>query len=59
MTSRKLLNGKKVEEYEFPMVLEVFTKCPSKWKLVDLETGEEYIGVNPINRVKNKHWKKI
>jgi hypothetical protein len=59
MTKRKLKDGTKVDEIEFPISLIVQTKCPEKWKLIDLETGEEYIGVLPMDRIKNKHWKKI
>jgi hypothetical protein len=59
MIKRKLLNGLEIEELEFSVELSVYTRCPEKWKLVDLETGEEYIGVRPIDRNKNKHWKKI
>jgi hypothetical protein len=59
MSKRKLLDGTTIAEMEFPTSLSVFTKCPAKWKLVDLETGEEYIGVHPSDRKKDKHWKKI
>lgn len=41
---RKLLSGKEVPELDKVKVLEVKTKCPEKWKLIDMETGEEYIG---------------
>jgi hypothetical protein len=59
MKKRKLLDGTKVEESEFLIELVVMTRCPEKWKLVDLETGEEYIGVKPIDRNKLRHWKRI
>lgn len=59
MIKRKLIDGSFVEELEFSVELCVYTKCPEKWKLIDLETGEQYIGVKPIDRNKNKHWKKI
>ena len=52
---RKLLDGTEAHEYEFPITLEVKTKCPSKYKFIDLETGEEYIG----QRHPKKDWKKI
>jgi len=32
---------------DIPVVLVVKTKCPGKYKLVDMETGLEYIGVIP------------
>ena len=54
---RKLLNGNTVLELEKCTVLEVRTKCPNKWKLVDLETGEEYLGNNPDEH--HMFWKKI
>ena len=44
MNFRKLQNGVQVYELEEPVELVVKTKCPMKWKLVDRETGEEYIG---------------
>jgi len=55
--TRKLRFGTKVPELENAIVLEVKTKCPNKWKLIDMETGEEYIGANPNEN--NMHWKKI
>jgi hypothetical protein len=55
---RKLLDGTEVVEYEFPITMEVRTKCPSKYKLVDLETGEEYIGQRPLSR-KDFFWRKL
>jgi hypothetical protein len=59
MNKRKLQDGSSVEETEFPVTLIIQTKCPEKWKLIDLETGEEYIGVLPMERKKDKHWKKL
>jgi hypothetical protein len=44
---RKLLDGTKVPEFDMRIELKVRTKCPSKYKLVDLETGAEYIGKLP------------
>jgi len=41
---RKLKDGTEVPELDKAKTLEVKTKCPQKWKLTDLETGEEYIG---------------
>ena len=54
---RKLQDGTKVKELSAPVQLVVYTKCPSKWKLTDMETGEEYIGTYPSQN--NLHWKKI
>lgn len=54
---RKLLNDVEVYELDEPVTLTIHTKCPMKYKLVDRETGEEYIGQNPT---KNKYsWNKI
>ena len=55
---RKLIDGNEAVEYEFCITMEVRTKCPSKYKLVDLETGEEYIGQRPLSR-KGFFWRKI
>ena len=41
---RKLLDGSEVTEFATAKALAVVTKCPEKWMLVDLETGERYIG---------------
>ena len=41
---RKLLDGSEVTELAIAKTLTVVTKCPGKWMLVDLETGERYIG---------------
>ena len=52
---RQLQDGSEVEEYEYPITLSVKTKCPSKYRLIDMETGEEYIG----QKDSKKDWKKI
>jgi hypothetical protein len=54
---RKLLDGTVVEELSEPVQLIVKTKCPNKYKLIDLETGEEYIGNRPDEH--KMYWKKI
>lgn len=53
--TRKLLDNTEVEEFEFPVTISVYTKCPEKYKLIDMETGEEYIG----QRHHKKSWKRI
>ena len=64
MKTRKLIDGREAQELEQPIKLLIETKCPSKWKIVDMETGQAYIGTNnnkkfqyrqPIddNRLKN------
>lgn len=57
--TRKLIDDSEVTELEFPVELLVTTKCPEKWKLIDLETGEEYIGTRPELRKKKKYWTRI
>ena len=39
---RKLINGEKVTELNSPMNLIIQTKCPTKWIIEDLETGQRY-----------------
>jgi len=53
---RKLLNiyGTEVEELSAPTDLIVHTKAPGKWKLIDMETGQEYVG-SPTP-TKYGHW---
>ena len=53
---RKLLDGKYVTELETPITLSVYTKCPEKYMLVDMETGQKYVG--RITKGKSS-WKKI
>ena len=40
---RKLLSGREVPQLERVANLSIITKCPEKWKIVDMETGEEYV----------------
>lgn len=56
MKKRKLYDGTEVKELELPVTLTVYTRCPEKYKLVDMETGEEYIGYPTLG---NNSWKKI
>lgn len=53
---RKLLDGTLVQELAEPKTLKVYTKCPEKWLLTDLETGEKYIGYLSEG---TQHWRKI
>lgn len=59
MKYRNLLNGSKAEELDHPVTITVYTKCPQKWMLVDMETGEKYQGsktpayINLLNKRKN------
>jgi len=56
MKTRILEDGTEVEEYDRNIVLQVVTKCPGKYKLIDMETGQEYVGQDPK---KTFHWKRI
>jgi hypothetical protein len=68
---RKLLDGSEVDSLDVPVQLVIHTKAPQKWKVVDMETGEEYVGSDlshPVfsqilkEKVKSGHtgsWKKI
>lgn len=44
INTRILKDGSEVESFDKPVDLIIHTKAPEKWKLVDLETGEEYLG---------------
>ena len=55
---RKLKNGVTVYELDEPVTPIVKTKAPMKWKLIDQETGEEYIGQTPKEGQPNS-WRKI
>jgi hypothetical protein len=46
VNSRKLLDGSYVDEFDKPIDITIHTKCPSKWKLTDMRTGQEYIAIN-------------
>ena len=56
MKKRTLLSGEEVLELEQSKILTVKTKCPEKWKLTDMETGEVYIGYSTEGQLS---WKKI
>ena len=57
--NRKLrVSGAEVPEFDVAIRLKVVTRCPGKWKLTDMETGEEYIGQVPTEN-DTHHWKKI
>ena len=54
---RKLQDGTVVEDLEHAVTLMVKTKCPAKYKLVDMETGIEYTGQIPDSKGEY-HWKR-
>lgn len=56
MRSRKLLDGTEVTELDIPVTLTVKTKCPSKWLLIDQETGEKYTGYETEGK---NSWRKL
>ena len=39
---RTLQSGEKVEELDSSIQLIIKTKCPTKWIIEDLETGQKY-----------------
>ena len=48
MNKRILKDGSEVDSFDKPVDLIIHTKAPEKWKLVDMETGEEYLGSDII-----------
>lgn len=44
MKKRILKDGTEIESYDHPIDLIIHTRAPAKWKLIDMETGEEYLG---------------
>jgi hypothetical protein len=46
----KMYQGAEVEEFSEAVDLTVHTKAPGKWLLIDLETGQEYIGADVPNK---------
>ena len=40
--TRELKNGEKVKELEKSINLIIKTKCPTKWIIEELETGQRY-----------------
>jgi len=55
--TRILIDGNEVEEFEQAVDLTIHTKCPEKWLLIDLETGQEYVGSDKPNLYGK--WKRI
>lgn len=41
---RKLIDGSEIESYEKAIDLTIHTKAPQKWLLIDMETGQQYVG---------------
>ena len=53
---RKLVTGAEVPELDKVVTLTVKTKCPAKWMLFDMETGEMY---SPYDTPGKLQWKKV
>ena len=53
----RMFQGVEVEEYDSAVDLTIHTKAPGKWLLIDLETGQEYVG----SRLPNEYgkWRRI
>ena len=47
---RELITGDEAEEYPDAVDLTIHTKCPSKWLLIDLQTGQMYRGTKEPNQ---------
>lgn len=70
-SKRKLIDGSEVESLDNPVQLIIHTKAPQKWKIIDMETGQEYVGSDishpvfsgllkeKVNNGKVGSWKKI
>jgi hypothetical protein len=56
MTTRTLKDGSQVLELENPKTLTVYTRCPEKYRLIDMETGEQYVGFSSDGP---SSWKKV
>jgi len=57
MKKTRVINKIKVEDLDNPVELKVITKCPSKWLLIDEETGQVYRGSE--NKEIGKMWELI
>ena len=55
--SRKLLDGREVEESKENVDIIIRTKCPKKWRITDMETGQIYEGTGDNDLY--KQWKLI
>ena len=55
--TRTLQDGSTVPAIDMAVELKVVTKCPTKWLLIDQETGVQYKGQLPQDG--GLHWKRI
>ena len=53
--NRKLLDGREVEESKENVDIIIRTKCPKKWRITDMETGQIYEGTGDNDLY--KQWK--
>jgi hypothetical protein len=53
---RKLMDGTEVPELTEAKTFSIKTKCPEKWLLVDMETGETY---TPYSTDGTLQWRKV
>jgi hypothetical protein len=56
--NRSLIDGTTVAALDIPITLNVTTKCPWKYKLIDMETGVEYTGRLPTD-TSPLHWERV
>lgn len=56
MNRRILKDGTEVPELPETVELNIKTKCPDKWLLIDRETGEAYIAYSTLGQYQ---WKKL
>ena len=54
--TRTLVTGTEVPELDQAVTLSIKTKCPAKWLLIDMETGEMY---SPYETPGAQQWKKV
>ena len=54
---RQLQDGTSVPDFDISFELKVVTKCPQKWKLIDMETGQVYTGKVPVHK-DDLHWQR-
>jgi len=64
LKTRILHDGKIVEELDEARVYSIKTRCPDKWVLIDMETGEQYRpyrtdGKNDWEQVHAVEWKRV
>tara|TARA_B100000609_G_C17067682_1_gene357414 strand:- start:235 stop:420 length:186 start_codon:yes stop_codon:yes gene_type:complete len=57
MKKIRKINKTKILELDNPVELKVITKCPTKWILIDEETGQVYRGSE--NKEVGKMWELI